>query len=166
MRAKFLNAFVRTRLAYNVHTLFNASSLIQHLEVEWTRFLRRIVKGGMARMNAPPREATEQQKAEGTWDYRYNYTNQQIHRICGTQPISQFIKIQQLKWIAHVVRMENSNMEKQTLFMEEMKTEWRKLEEETGMDRSQILRTMFDKKIFDGWLKQFSQQLGRGTREE
>ena len=166
VRAKFMNAFVRSRLSYNVHTLFNATSIIQQLEIEWTRLLRRIVKGGSARINAPPRDATNQEKAEGNWDYRYKYTNNQIHKICRTKPISHFIKIQQLKWIAHVVRMENSSLEKQTLFMENMKIEWKSFEEESGMDRSQILRTMMNKQIFDGWLENFSQQLERGTSTE
>ena len=166
IRTKFLNAFVRSRLAYNVHTLFNASTLIQKLEVEWTRFLRKIVKCGMARVNAPPKEITKQQKEEGTWEYRYKYTNKQIHKICGSAPIRIFIQLQQVKWIAHVIRMENSSLEKQTLFMEGMKTDWKKLEEESGMHRSQILRIMLCKKSFDGWLKTFNQQLVRGTREE
>ena len=164
VRARFMNAFVRSRLAYNVHTLFNASSIIQQLEIEWTRLLRRIVKCGSARINAPPRDATEQEKTEGNWDYRYKYTNKQIHKICGTRPIAHFIKIQQLKWIAHVVRMENNSLEKQSLFMKNLKIEWRSLEEESGMDRSQMLRLMMDRLLFNGWLEKFDQQLERGTR--
>ena len=164
VRARFMNAFVRSRLAYNVHTLFNASSIIQQLEIEWTRLLRRIVKCGSARINAPPRDATEQEKTEGNWDYRYKYTNKQIHKICGTRPIAHFIKIQQLKWIAHVVRMENNSLEKQSLFMKNLKIEWRSLEEESGMDRSQMLRMMMDRQLFNGWLEKFNQQLERGTR--
>ena len=90
IRARFMNIFVRVRLAYSVHTLFN---IIQQPKIEWTQLLKRIVKCGPARINAPPRDATNKEKAEGNWDYRYNYTNKKNHKICGTRPIAHFIKI-------------------------------------------------------------------------
>ena len=69
------------------------------------------------------------------------------------------------KVIAHVVRMENNSLEKQSLFMKNLKIEWRSLKEESGMDRSQMLRLMMDRLLlFNGWLEKFDQQLERGTR--
>lgn len=155
IRAKFLNVFIRSRLTYNCATLFNAETQLQKLEVEWTRMLRRIVKGGMTRRDAPPRDISIEQKKQKEWDYAYKYSNADIHRICGTIPLQHFIKIQHLKWIAHVIRMDNQTFEKQTLFMEGSHYPWKKLEDEFGMDRSQIRRIMFCKDNFDGWLAKF-----------
>ena len=65
-----------------------------------------------------------------SWDCAYKYSNADIHRICGTAPLQHFIKIQHLKWIAqHVIRMDNSTFEKQTLFMEGSRCSWKKLME-------------------------------------
>ena len=60
--------------------------------------------------------------------------------------------------------MENSSPDKQSLFMENLKIEWRSLEEENRMDRSQILRMMMDRRLINGWLEEFNKQLERGTR--
>ncbi len=149
---------------YNCCTLFNASAKIQKLEVEWKRFLRRIVKGGLARKKAPPRDITEKDKKEGEWDYSFKYSNNAIHKICGTEPLQTFAQLQHLKWLSHVIRMDNSTLEKQTLFMEGSKDIWKKMEEVSGLDRNQLRRTMFCKKEFDGWLDNFKQQLQSGTR--
>ena len=151
IRVKFLMAFVRSRLTYNCCTLFNASKDIKKLEVEWTRLLRllrRLVRNGMKRRAAPPPNISQEEKEQGNWDYSYVYTNTDIHRICRTSTIEEFVTIQHLKWIAHVVRMENGTLEKQTLFMEG-KDVWKGLEKTIGMDRMQLRRTMFNKKDFD-----------------
>ena len=154
-RTKFLNSFVRSRLAYNCGTLFNATSKIQKLEVEWTRFLRKLVKGGMARKNSPPKNISELQKKEGKWDYSFKYSNAEIHNICGLEPLQTFIGIQHMKWLAHVIRMDNSTLEKQPLLMDGTSDIWKSLEDITYLDRNQLRRTMFCKKTFDDWLKKF-----------
>ena len=120
----------------------------------------------MARVNAPYKDITKQHKGEGTCDYRYKYTNIEIYKMRGSTPIWMFIRLQHVNYIAHVVRMENSCLEKQSLFMAGMQADWKKLEKESGMDRSQIIRTMSSKKTFDDWLNLYSQQLIRGTRDE
>ena len=88
----------------------------------------------------------------GTWDYAYIYTNADILCICKTESISNFVMKQQLKWLAHVIRMDNSTLEKQTLFMEGGKDVWRDFERYVCVDRTQLRKIMFDKKRFDGWL--------------
>ena len=102
----------------------------------------------MKRRAAPPPNISQEEKEQGNWDYSYVYTNTDIHRICRTSTIEEFVTIQHLKWIAHVVRMENGTLEKQTLFMEG-KDVWKGLEKTIGMDRMQLRRTMFNKKDFD-----------------
>ena len=80
------------------------------------------------------------------------YSNKEIHKITGTKCIQIFVEKQHLKWIAHVIRMENNSFEKQTLFMEGEKDIWVNIEKTTGLDRNQIRKLMFDKKQFDSWL--------------
>lgn len=113
----------------------------------------------MERRNTPPKGMSKEEKNKGDWDYAYKYTNSDIHQICGTETIQTFVELQQLKWIAHVIRMDNSALEKQTLFMEGTPDIWKKIEERLMMDRSQLLRIMFNKKTFDGWLRNLKKQL-------
>ena len=151
-RGKFMNAFIRTRLTYNCNTLFKATSVIKRLEVEWNRYLRRVVKHGMKRRNPPPQGISDDQRTEGQWDYAFIYSNKEIHKITGTKPIENFVEKQHLKWIAHVIRMDNSSFEKQTLFMEGGNDKWIHVEKITGLDRNQLRKIMFNKKQFDSWL--------------
>ena len=58
----------------------------------------------------------------------------------------------------------NNSLEKQSLFTKNLKIEWRSLEEESEMDRSQKLRMMMDIQLFNGWLEKLNQQIERGTR--
>ena len=85
---------------------------IQKLEIEW------IVKGGFKRRDAPPKDISEEDKKNGTWDYAYIYSNENIYRITGCGPLTLFQEKHHLKWLAHCVRMDNSCLQKQTLFME------------------------------------------------
>ena len=106
----------------------------------------------MKRRNSPLRGASDEQRAEGNWDYAFIYSNKEIHEITGTESIEIFVEKQHLKWLAHVIRMDNSSFEKQTLFMEGGKDIWVNIEKTTGLDRKQLRKLMFDKKQFDSWL--------------
>ena len=81
----------------------------------------------------------------------YIYSNKDIHEITGTKSIEIFVEKQHLKWIAHIIRMDNSSFEKQTLFMEGGKDIWLNIEKTTGLGRIQLRKIMFDKKQFDSW---------------
>ena len=55
--------------------------------------------------------------------------------------------MQHLKYIAHVTRRENSNLQKQFIFCEMSKSssrKWKKFSELTMLDESQLKRTIFD----------------------
>ena len=45
------------------------------------------------------------------------YSNEDLLRITGCQSISVYAQRQQLKWLAHCIRMENNALQKITLFM-------------------------------------------------
>ena len=47
----------------------------------------------------------------------YLYTNEDLSRITGCMSIERFAERQQLRWLAHCIRMENISLQKTTLFM-------------------------------------------------
>ena len=156
-RGSFMNSFIRSRLAYNVHTWFKATKYIEKLNVEWVRMLRRIVKGGFKRRNAPPPGLTEDDRKNGSWDYAFIYSNAKIHSLTSTKPLQIYVEQQQLYWLAHCIRMPNSCKQKQTLFMRPTKPYfrdiWLDIEKSTGIDRKQLQRTMIDEKHFNSWMR-------------
>jgi len=52
-------------------------------------------------------------------DFRFFYTNNDVHRICNSRDVSEFIKIQQRNYAAHLIRSDNSYMTKKLLFQED-----------------------------------------------
>ena len=85
-------------------------------------------------------------------DWAYIFENEKLREITKTTNISSFCKIQHLKYIAHVSRLENNALQKQLLFKTEHKkysrNPWIKMEKELNISREQIQRTMQNKKEF------------------
>ena len=48
------------------------------------------------------RNGFEQKDAKNN-DFKFKITNEQLHRICGTEDMSDYILHQQLKFIAHII---------------------------------------------------------------
>lgn len=71
-------------------------------------------------------------------------SNTDLHGITGTKPIRVVCLQQQLKYLAHICRMGNDDLRKQTLF-EESSLRWTKLEKELGLETQQIRRMMMEK---------------------
>ena len=154
-RADLLTSFVRSRLMYNCATWEFGSFKIRKLEVEWIRCLRRLVKGGFRRKNSPPKGMTPEEIKQGKWDYAYVYTNQDIYRITGCEPLWEYQEKQHLQWLAHVIRMPNSTLQKQTLFLSQRPGKpcrWKRLERRFGLDAIQIRSTMRNKTSFNRWM--------------
>ena len=144
LRAKtFLQAYVRSRMCYSLQSWPLKESEIQLIESKWNGFLRRMVNGGFTRKDD---------------SMAYRYSNKDLQRITETTCIRRFIKEQQLKYLAHVCRMNNNDMRKRILFSKNNKKHaisiWISWERTLKMDKGQILRTMMDKKKFFGLLKQ------------
>ena len=49
-------------------------------------------------------------------DWAYLYDNETLGTITKTANISSFCKIQHLKYVAHITRLDNSSLQKQLLF--------------------------------------------------
>ena len=85
------------------------------LESVWCGSLRRLVKGGFSRKNAP-KNKKDQSIPEGEVDWSFKLSNEAIREITKTTEIKNFCDMQRLKYIAHVTRRENSSLQKQFLF--------------------------------------------------
>ena len=100
-RAQIFNALVRSRLVYGCQTWSLTVNQLQRIKSCYTTMLRKMLRNGYRRV-------------EGT--FRYVLTNEQIFKICGTSCVGGFIANQQKKYLAHVVRMDDSATAKRLAF--------------------------------------------------
>lgn len=149
-RIKFLEACVRSRLLYSVQAWQLNSREMQKLECVWHGFLRRMVKGGFSRKNAPKnKKDTSIPKDEIDWSFKLS--NERIREITKSTEIKSFCDKQHLKYIAHVTRLENDSLQKQFLFSKTSRSgssRWKKFSDLTGLDESQLRRIMINRKEF------------------
>ena len=140
-RLRYLNSFVRSRLTYSAATWQLNATQVSKLEVIWMRLLRKMVNRGFKRKP----------------DQSMLYTNNDILRITGSNKLENYIRKQQLRWVGHVCRMENSSFQKRLLFAENKKYKhdlWIQLEKISGFDRSQLRKLMMNRNEFFSWLNE------------
>ena len=102
-RVKFLNSFVRSRLTYSCQNWNLTKHQQDRIDTTYRRFLRRMVRNGLKHVN------------ELENDFRMVISNDHLNAICGVEDVSIFVKDQQRKYIAHVVRMKiHRNVKKLT----------------------------------------------------
>ena len=76
-------------------------------------------------------------------DWSYKLSNERLRNVTKTCPMHDFCYIQQVKYIGHICRLDNSKLQNQMLFDRRMpKTICNKLERIFGMDILQIQRTL------------------------
>ena len=122
---------------------------MRKLESVWHNFLRRMVKGGFKRQNAPKnKHDTSIPNEEINWAFKLS--NEKIRHITKTSEIERFCIIQHMKYIAHVTRLGNGSLQKQFLYCKSDNPcgRWKKLSTTIGIDESQLRRMMMDKKEF------------------
>ena len=142
VRGRYFNAFVRSRLCYNIATWNNPDSYVKKLDVVWLGMLRKAVKGGFRRK---PNSMA------------FVYSNADLLKMMGCMSIDRFAERQQLKWLAHCVRMENDALQKISLFMipsrKYHKSVWTRIESKTGMDKEQFWRMAKDRARFNSYIE-------------
>ena len=106
IRRKILEASVRPRLTYATQAWIPLEEEMKKLDSCWFGFLRRVVKGGY-RKKVP----------DDTDNFSLAYTNEDLLRITGCQPLRDLINSQYLKYVAHVCRRPNNNLTKLSLFI-------------------------------------------------
>ena len=134
-RIRFLEAYIRSRLLYSLQAWQLSTAEMKKIESVWNGFLRRMVKGGFRRRNAP-RHVDFNPETETSW--AYIISNDELKRITNTTDIKVFCKTQHLKYIAHVTRADNDSLQKQFLFFcRSASNRWRKLAYNFEIDEQQ-----------------------------
>ena len=131
------------------------------LETIWHSFLRKMISNGFKRKNVPPDYLKAKKAAKKTGefipepeglDWAYIFDNNKLCEITKTTNITSFCRIQHLKYIAHVTRLDNDSLQKQLLFSIDHKKfsrdPWIKTEKELNISKLQIQETMQDKNKF------------------
>ena len=161
IRVKFLEACIRSRLLYSCQSWELSASEIKKLETIWHSFLRKMISNGFKRKNVPPDYLKAKKAAKKTGeivpepeglDWAYIFDNNKLCEITKTTNITSFCRIQHLKYIAHVTRLDNDSLQKQLLFSIDRKKfsrdPWIKTEKELNISKLQIQKTMQDKNEF------------------
>ena len=101
-RILVLNSMVRSRLTYSCQTWNLTSRQTDRINSVYTSMLRKMVKDGYRRKN--------------NTEWNFQLSNSDLHRICGTEEISNYTARQQKKYLAHIARKPNTNLTKKLLF--------------------------------------------------
>lgn len=152
IRIRLLETFIRSRLLYLAQTRKLNPIDLKKVDGVWTNLLRRMVKGGFKR------HKTSVTIDDNSKEWSYLYSNKEIANIANSQPLSKFCEVQYLKYIARVVRQQDSFYPKIMLFTQPEKKnvrgEWTFLEEFTGLEKGQLRMLMMDKGRFTRWLSE------------
>jgi len=124
----------------------------------WHSFLRRIVKGGFKRKNAPKNKNDTSIPVDEV-DWSVKLSNVRIREITKTTGINHLCQKQHQKYIAHITRLDNDNLQKQLLFCHPS-SRWGKLSMLTGVDDSQLRRTCLIGKNFSNYFLMSSEIVG------
>ena len=101
VRTSILNSLVRSRLTYGCQTWMLTTAQMKQIDSCYTSMLRKMVRGGYKRK-------------EGEWGYKI--TNEQLIKMCKTESVSDFVKRQRKRYLAHVIRLPNNSTTKRLMF--------------------------------------------------
>ena len=127
-RIMILEACVRSSLLYSAQSWELTASELNKLETIWHSFLRKMVANGFKRKNVlveylkarkdvKKSNVTVPEPDDLNWSFVYNKSQLRTK----TKNITMFCKMQHLKYIAHVTRLDNGSFQKQLLFSCQLK---------------------------------------------
>jgi hypothetical protein len=122
-RVKFLYSLVRTRLCYLCQGWTITQSQIQQLQTQFNKFLRYLVKGGMARQEV--QGYTRKDGTEGEFS-KYVMKNSEIYSATKAESIESYVNRQRTNWIGHIIRSEDCLFIKQLTFQDFYKKDSKK----------------------------------------
>ncbi|KXJ08545.1 hypothetical protein AC249_AIPGENE10765 [Exaiptasia diaphana] len=115
------------------------------IEIIWNGFLRRMVKDGYQRVNAPTGKE-KKAKNDNEVDWRFKISNAKLREITKTLPIRTFCQRQHIKYLGHVCRLGNWAIQKQILFDTRTPNKiWLRIEKLLSVDKTQARRAMMSK---------------------
>ena len=143
-KIRFLEAYVRSRLTYGVAAVVPTEAQIGQLCSCWYECLRKMTRGGFARKSVS--DGAELSSS-------FILTNSALEKRYGTPPLRDFIHVQFLRYIAHIVRRPNDHPTKTALFIEatkkNVKSVWTKVQFLLGLDRDDIITKMVKREEFE-----------------
>ena len=138
----------------------------------WHGFLRKMVRGGFERKNAPSRKDRRKDtdpntQVEGDLDWSYNISNEQLRCLTNTLPIRDFRLLPTTPQVyrSHICRLDNSEPQKQVLFdTRTPRRIWNRIERLLDIDVQQARRTMIKRNEYMRLLDQrFKQERPKPT---
>ena len=159
-RRKILQACIRSRLVYATQACFPNEKEMSKLKTCWFGILRQMVQGGYKRKNKPIEkdDTLSDQEPEVEEDYSLYYTNVDLEQIVGTMPLTNFVKLQYLRYVAHVCRASNQSLVKKMFFAVPQKAysrdPWIKISNMLNVSIDQAKRTTQSNVEFNGLLQQ------------
>ena len=150
VRKKFLESYVRSTLLYGINAECPTEAQIGMLSSSWYYFMRQMTPGGFSNKKLD----------DGTDDVKYKYSNNKLDVYFDTPPIKDFIHVNFLKYIGHIIRRPNSHPTKQALFILPKRSHAPKIFTKVrfllkNIDESQILRAMKDRSAFQQLLRRY-----------
>ena len=100
-RVTLLNSLVRSRLTYGRQVWSLTANQYGLLNATYNRMLRIMVRNGFKRK-------------DDSW--AFVLPNVEMHRICGTENLENFINRQQRAYVAHVIRKDDKSITKRLTF--------------------------------------------------
>ena len=91
-------------------------------------------------------------------DFRFVYSNADLEFILRAKPLRGILKSHHLRYMGHVCREENVSLTKKMMFADPLRyyrDPWKKIAEEEGIDRDQLLRMTQNRMTF----KEFTSKL-------
>ena len=101
IRTNILNSLVRSRAVYACQIWSINQAQLKKLNAAYMSFIRKMTKGGFKRK-------------PNSWSFVH--TNEDLLRMAKTDSLEDFVKKQQLKYVANVVRKDNQSTVKRLLF--------------------------------------------------
>ena len=100
-RVNLLNSLVRSRLTYGCQVWCLTANQYGLLNATYNRMLRIMIRNGFKRK-------------ENSW--AFVIPNKELHKICGTENLENFINRQQRGYVAHVIRRDEISITKRLMF--------------------------------------------------
>ena len=150
VRRKFAESYVRSTLLYGINAECPTEAQIGTLSSFWYYSLRQMTPGGFS--------AVKNDDGDDTVEYKRS--NRQLDEYFGTPPIKDFIHVNYLNYIAHIVRRPNNHPTKQALFIIPDRPHAPRIFTKVrfllnNIDEAQIIRDMSNRAAFHNLLKRY-----------
>ena len=145
-----VESYVRSTLLYGINAECPTEAQIGTLSAFWYYSLRQMTPGGFSAVK----------NSDGEDTVVYKRSNKQLDEYFGTPSIRDFIHVNFLNYIAHIVRRPNNHPTKQALFIIPERSHAPRIFTKVrfllkNIDEAQIIREMSNRTSFQNLLKRY-----------